>query len=164
MEKTLVEGWPSGLGAGYRLGPSSGRTGRVLGGRVRVLAAAEHTRGALAVVEGVFPVGSEVPRHVHQSEDLAVYVVEGELQLHCADETWVAEPGTFVRLPRGVPHAGCVVGVRTARVLLLAWPAGVEEVLAELGASAIDAPRRDRRRLEAIAAKYHITRPRPPDT
>ena len=76
----------------------------------------------------------------------------------------MAEAGTFVRLPRGVPHAGCVVGVRPARVVLLAWPAGVEEVLAELGGSAIDAPRRDRRWLEAIAAKYRITRPRPPDT
>ena len=164
MDRTLVDGPAGGFGPGYRLGPSSGRTQQVLGGRVRVLAAAEHTRGALAVVEGVFPVGSEVPPHVHQSEDLAVYVLEGELRLCCADETWVAEAGSFVRLPRGVPHAGGVVGVRPARALLLAWPAGVEEVLAELGGSTIDARRLDRGRLEAVAAKYRITRPRPPAT
>ena len=126
-----------------------------------MLAAAEHTDGCLAIVECVLPAGARLPPHVHQAEDLALYVVEGELQLHCDGATWTVSGGGFVRLPRGVSHTVGVLGRRPARLLLLAWPSGMEELLVELGGSVAGVLPLDqesnRRHLQAIAAKYQVT-------
>ena len=147
--------------AGYHLGPNRGRSVRLFAGQARVLAAAEHTDGCLAIVECVLAAGTSLPPHVHQVEDLALYMVDGELRLCCAETTWEAAAGGFVRLPRGVPHAIEVVGDRPARLLLLAWPAGMEELLVELDGAVAGALRLDQqsngRHLQAIAAMYRVT-------
>jgi mannose-6-phosphate isomerase-like protein (cupin superfamily) len=70
-----------------------------------------------AVFEMTLPVGSSPPAHVHQDLDDSWYVLEGQMALRCGNDELVAGPGSWVSLPRGVPHTFRVVGDRPARIL-----------------------------------------------
>jgi hypothetical protein len=45
-----------------------------------------------------------VPLHAHTQEDEVWYVLEGEIAFTVGDETKLAGPGTFLYVPRNVPH------------------------------------------------------------
>ena len=51
------------------------------------------------------PAGFGPPPHLHRREDEALYVLEGQMSVSCGEQTWTATPGSFVLLPRGIPHA-----------------------------------------------------------
>lgn len=76
--------------------------------------------------------GFAPPLHVHEQEDEAFYVLEGEAEVLCGEERWRAEPGSFVFLPRGVAHSFHVSG-GSLKALQLTTPAGFEAFVAELG-------------------------------
>jgi hypothetical protein len=63
---------------------------------------------------------------VHHREDEAFYLLEGAVTMRCGDRTVSAEAGSFVFLPRGVPHTFVVEGDRPARMLTLLSPGGGE--------------------------------------
>ena len=42
--------------------------------------------------------------HTHHKEDEALYVLEGEYEIQCGDQTVRAKPGSFVFAPRDIPH------------------------------------------------------------
>jgi mannose-6-phosphate isomerase-like protein (cupin superfamily) len=48
--------------------------------------------------------GRELEQHVHDLEDDAFYIVEGEMTFTFGDEEVAAPPGTFVLVPPGVQH------------------------------------------------------------
>jgi quercetin dioxygenase-like cupin family protein len=104
------------------------------------------TGGALTVIDSDSDGGA--PRHVHAHEDECFYVLEGAITVECGDDAWELEPGAFVFLPRGVPHAWDVVGDR-ARILIVTAPAGLEEFLAELH-------RHDRSEWPEVARRFGI--------
>jgi mannose-6-phosphate isomerase-like protein (cupin superfamily) len=83
------------------------------------------TRGALGVVETVIPRGHGPPLHVHRNEDEGFYVLSGSIEILRGTERFRAEPGTFVYLPRDVPHT--FLGIDETRILGLVMPAGLEE-------------------------------------
>lgn len=62
--------------------------------------------------------GHAPPLHVHETEDEAFYVLEGEMRFRCGEEEFDARSGDFVFVPRGTPHAFRVAncGVRTLQV------------------------------------------------
>jgi quercetin dioxygenase-like cupin family protein len=136
------------------LQPGEGRALDLPGRSVQIKAAAEHTAGALAVAECALTGGIPVPPHVHAEEDIAVYVLDGELSARCGHVQWKTRAGGFVLLPRGVPHSVSVLS-RHARTLVLAWPAGVEELLRETQ-SLIDEHQPAAREFAPVAAKYGI--------
>ena len=53
--------------------------------------------------------------------------------MRCGDRTFAATAGSFVWLPRGVPHTFVVEGDRPARMLTLLTPGGGEGVFIEGG-------------------------------
>lgn len=83
--------------------------------RLRVPSAA--TAGAITTHEGVLAPGDRVPRHVHDSADQLLYVVEGEVEVTVGSDTWTARSEDFVSKPHGVPHGFANVGSEPARVL-----------------------------------------------
>jgi quercetin dioxygenase-like cupin family protein len=112
---------------GYVLRPGEGASGQ---DDPAVKASRVSTGGAMTVIDSDSAGGA--PRHVHAHEDECFYVLEGAITVECGDDTWEPlEPGAFVFLPRGVPHAWDVVGDR-ARILIVTAPGGLEEFLAEL--------------------------------
>ena len=110
-----------------------------------VKASAASTDGAFTLIESHTTGGA--PRHVHEGEDEAMYVLEGSITVTCDGETFAAGPRSFVFLPRGVPHAWDVTSGR-ATVLILTAPAGIEKFLHEFHEPGVDRTK--------VAAKHGI--------
>lgn len=116
----------SGGGTQYVLQSSSESSVWYMGNLFSVLARSEDTGGRFGLMETVSRKGSEPPRHVHHREDEALYVLEGEITFYIGAETYKAGPGTFVFMPRGVPHS-FVFGTDVIRMLAIVAPGGLEE-------------------------------------
>ena len=68
------------------------------------MATGEHTDGHYFFVEAVVPRDGGPPPHIQTREEEGFYVTEGELVIRAAGKRTLARPGTFVHVPRGVPH------------------------------------------------------------
>jgi quercetin dioxygenase-like cupin family protein len=105
------------------------------GALMSIKARAADTGGALGLVEARFPEGFGPPLHVHDREDEAFYVLEGEIRFRQGEEEFVAGPGTLVWGPRGIPHA-FKVQPGGARALVIMMPGGLERMFEEGGTPA----------------------------
>jgi mannose-6-phosphate isomerase-like protein (cupin superfamily) len=74
------------------------------------------------------------PRHTHTREDESFYVLTGTLAVECGDDRFEAGPGSFVFLPRNLPHVFRSVG-GPATALLIVTPGGLDDYFAELSAA-----------------------------
>ncbi|MDQ3548138.1 MAG: cupin domain-containing protein [Chloroflexota bacterium] len=108
------------------------------------------TGGAFALFELYSAPGSGAPVHVHQYEDEALYVLDGEYEVTDADAGTrvVAGPGACVVLPRGTRHSFRNIAHESARLLALVTPAGLEGFFEEIAANPADGL--------AIAQKYGL--------
>lgn len=119
-----------------------------------------------AFIDQRTPGNYAVPRHVHEREDEAWYVLEGDVTFFCGDEALSAGPGTYVFAPKGLPHA-FRVGPAGARLLTLACPAGFADFVRAAGVPAPsltlppEAPL-DAERLAEVARAYGIAITGPP--
>ncbi len=138
-----------------------------LGTLATIKADGARTGGALGLVEFTHPPGFATPRHVHHTADEAFYVLAGAMRGYCGDRAWRATRGSFIWLPRGVPHGYAVDGDEPLRTLAIALPAGFEQFVVEAGEPARErtlpppaAP--DVEKLDAAAAKVGIEHLGPP--
>jgi mannose-6-phosphate isomerase-like protein (cupin superfamily) len=115
------------------LGPGEGEAIWFLRNRMTVKATAENTGGGFGLLESLIAPGFSPPLHVHRREDESFYVLEGELTMKCGDRTFRANAGSFVFLPRNVPHTFVVEGDKPARMLTLLTPGGGEGVFIDGG-------------------------------
>jgi mannose-6-phosphate isomerase-like protein (cupin superfamily) len=97
-----------------------------LNSRMTVKASGESTNGAFGLTEAVVPPGFSPPLHVHRREEECFYIIEGEMTIQCGGETTSAGAGSFVRLPRDVPHTFLVEGDTPVRMLNFMTPGGGE--------------------------------------
>ena len=75
-----------------------------LGALMNFKALTEETGGQYWAVEGLADKHMAVPLHVHTREDEVWFVLEGEIAFHLGDEVIIGGAGTFVYIPRNVPH------------------------------------------------------------
>jgi mannose-6-phosphate isomerase-like protein (cupin superfamily) len=115
------------------LRPDEGRAIWFLSNRMTIKATGATTGGAFGLVESLVAPGFSPPLHVHHREDESFWVLEGELTMRCGDRSFSAGPGSFVFLPRDVPHTFVVEGDVPARMLTLLTPGGGEGVFIEGG-------------------------------
>lgn len=133
--------------------PGRGERVTLLGGQVSLIRPyGEHTGGLFSLLETRTPKGSGPPAHVHEREDEAFYILEGEVEVTIGEETTTATPGTFVFAPRGVPHK-YVATQGPARHLTLVTPAGFELFFADVAEAAIAGPTA----VDAVAKRYAVT-------
>jgi mannose-6-phosphate isomerase-like protein (cupin superfamily) len=123
---------------GYQLGHTEGDRVWFLGTLMTIKACHDDTAGAYTLLEQTAPPLFGPPLHVHHGEDEAFYILEGALHLVCGDQSFDAGPGSFVMLPRGIPHA-FQVGDNGARLLQITSPAGFESFAHEVGDPAANA-------------------------
>jgi len=97
-----------------------------------VKASGRDTNDALSVVEALCPAGFGPPPHLHHHDDEAFYVLEGQMTVTCGEQTWTAAPGSFVLLPRGIPHAFTVAAAAVPDTDDHT-PAGFDRFVAEAG-------------------------------
>lgn len=154
----------TGFARAIVLQPGEGKTVSVLGDQYTYKMVGEDTGGAYGLVETTAPAGSAgPPPHIHQTEDEALYMLEGELAVQIGDQVRQAPTGTFAFVPRGMVHSYSNPGDRVARALVILSPAGFERAFEEMSAVApsADAPP-DMERLMAIAKKYNLQISGPP--
>ncbi len=141
-----------------------------LGTLMTVKAGMAETNGQFSLIEQVSPPGFATPLHVHHGEDEAMYILEGVFTFFVGDRTIKAAPGSFVFLPKDVPHAFRVEGETPARLLQLTTPAGIEQGFREMGepATSLTLPPpyipsvEQIGRMTVISAKYNVEQLGPP--
>ena len=117
---------------GYLLTPDDGPQQWFLDTRMNVKAGGAQTGGAFTFLEWSAPAGFGPPLHLHERDDEAFYLLEGELSLDCGDKHFTAGPGDFLFLPRGIPHT-FLVTKGPVHGLQITAPAGFEDFIAEAG-------------------------------
>ncbi len=108
----------------------------VLGGGTVWQVAGDETRGAYTIYDSVVPPGFRVPLHLHENEEEAFYIIAGECTFRLGAEMVRATAGSFVLVPRGMPHNQNHTGQTDTRRLILFSPPGLERYFAELAALA----------------------------
>ncbi len=94
-------------------------------GNVEFLArSADTPRFTFGIIE--IAVGRELEAHVHDDEDDAFYILDGELTFTVDGEEIVAGPGTFVLVPPGVEHTFANRGEALVRMINVHAPAGFD--------------------------------------
>lgn len=106
------------------------------------------TAGGFTLMESTTAGGA--PWHVHTREDEYFYVLDGKIVVWCGEDEFHAGPGSFVFLPRGVPHSWDVESEGKAKLLMMTAPAMLEEFLREFHVA--QGSQRDK-----VAAKYGLT-------
>jgi quercetin dioxygenase-like cupin family protein len=103
-----------------------GVTVKIRGSTYTILADSIATGGAFGFLDIVLHHGSEPPAHIHHHESEVFYLLSGTMSFSAGATPFQAQAGDLVFLPRGLQHAYEVTS-GTARVLLLAVPAGLEQ-------------------------------------
>lgn len=101
------------------------------------LATGEETGGRFSLIEEVGRKGqsAEPPMHVQTREEESFYVIEGQMTFYVGDSVITAPAGTFVTLPRDVPHR-FTIDSEQVRMLNLCTPVGFEGFFRDLSESA----------------------------
>lgn len=113
-------------GLGSKLGEGIGEPLHWLGELAILKATGAETDGRFALAEVYVTQEGAPPPHIHHNEDEAFYVIEGEITVQVGDRTLKGTPGSFLWLPRDVPHSYQVDSAPYARVLFFFFPAGFE--------------------------------------
>jgi len=132
----------------------------MLGALMTFKATGAETDGSFSLVEQVCAPGQGSPPHVHHGEDEFLYIIEGEATFTLGDQVLHGKPGSFVFLPRDIPHQFVTTEAGPSRMLLGLSPAGFESFFEEIGEPAPSltlpppgAP--DMEKLFALAKKYN---------
>ena len=115
----------------YMLDNEEGQCLQSLGTVVSIKATSEQTGGVFNLFEVSCPLDYKTPLHIHYTEDVAVYVLEGALTFFLGREKKETVAGSFFYQPRGTPHGFRVEGDTPARILYMTIPAGFDRFVLE---------------------------------
>jgi quercetin dioxygenase-like cupin family protein len=121
-----------------------------LGAWVSIKATSEQTGDVFNLFEVCCPPGFSTQLHIHYTEDVAIYILEGTLTFFWGSEKKQAVAGSFFYQPRGAPHGLRVEGPAPARILYMTIPAGFDRFVIEDELLALESER------EIAAARYKI--------
>jgi quercetin dioxygenase-like cupin family protein len=90
------------------------------------------TNQVYAVIEGsVPPHAAHIPLHT-DSNDANFYIVEGVMTFQLGTQLVEAHPGSFVHIPKGLPHTRGNLSNKPAKMLGFVFPAGQEIYLRDM--------------------------------
>jgi len=115
----------------YMLNDEEGQFLQSLGALISIKATSEQTGGVFNLFEVTCPPDYTTPLHIHYTEDVAVYVLEGGLEFFWGNEKKKAVAGSYFYQPRGIPHGFRVEGTTPARILYMTIPAGFDRFVLE---------------------------------
>ena len=110
----------------------------VMGMHVKLLLTSKETAGQFSVAEITAASGDFVPPHSHRREDEFFYVLDGLVEFDLPRGTLLAQPGTFIHVPRQTMHAFRNVGDSPARLIDVHTPGGFENFFIDAGTPCLD--------------------------
>jgi quercetin dioxygenase-like cupin family protein len=106
------------------MGPGDGQTvANPARGGLTYKARSADTGGAVTAWESTAAPGEGPPIHLHLNEDEFMYVLEGRLRFRLDEADHTVPAGSFVFIPRGLPHTWQNAGDGEARILFVFTPA-----------------------------------------
>jgi len=115
----------------YMLDNQEGQCLQSLGTMISMKATSEQTAGVFNLFEVSCPPDYTTPLHIHYTEDVAVYILEGTLTFFLGREKKEVASGSFLYQPRGTPHGFRVKSGTPARILYMTIPAGFDQFVIE---------------------------------
>lgn len=137
----------------HLVAPGQGRTISAFGSTYTTKTDGYAAGGAYSLVEEALW-GDPTPLHRHGREEEAFYVLSGHLAVWVDGCETVADPGTFLVIPRGVPHAARRLGNEPVRMLTLISPAGLQDFFEAVVREGEEQLMADPDRLIALASEF----------
>jgi quercetin dioxygenase-like cupin family protein len=109
-----------------------------MGSLFEQLVSAEQTEGLLGLAVVTQPPGVATPLHRHTREAEAFYLLDGTMTYRAGEEVFELATGSFLYLPKGLPHAFRVTGERPVRILALTVPGHLLHLYDEVGMPAAE--------------------------
>jgi len=110
------------------LAPGEGK-GTTPGGlrQIKIKIAGETTGSRYSMVEDTVPPHYGPPLHIHKNTDEAFYVLKGTLRFRLGADKIEAPTGSFLFIPRGIPHAFINPTTEPATYIVIISPSGFEK-------------------------------------
>jgi quercetin dioxygenase-like cupin family protein len=124
------------------------------------LVTGEESGGAYFSMLAIVPPLGGPPPHTHANEDETFYVLDGTPTFLLGDERFVAGPGDFVNVPRGVVHNFRNLSDEPLRMILTFTPAGIEKFFEETLERAYDLTQPCPDTVAEVGARYAEAAPR----
>jgi quercetin dioxygenase-like cupin family protein len=112
------------------------------------------SEGRFSLHESEHPPGYTPGLHLHTREDEYIYLLEGRYRFFMADQWHTGEPGSFVFIPKGMPH-GFQAGAQGGKMLVMFSPAGMDNFWREYSRAEQEGKLTDAF-LQALAEKYGL--------
>lgn len=137
----------------------AGRKLSIAGGSYRIVLSGTQTNGEFAVIEMTVPPGAGANPHAHPNIVETFSVVEGEVTFKSELGNYLAQKGSFVKIPKGGIVHGFKNHTETQAVLLCTvYPAGLDDCFIEFSNLLEANPNMDDlekiKNIKAIAEKY----------
>jgi quercetin dioxygenase-like cupin family protein len=104
----------------------------VVGDTYTILLAGAQTGGRYCLIDMLVPQGGGPGPHRHDFEEMFT-LLEGELEMTFRGTKSVVKAGATVNIPANAPHFFKNVAAKTARLLCMCSPAGLEEFFMAIG-------------------------------
>jgi quercetin dioxygenase-like cupin family protein len=111
---------------------AGGRHVFVAGGTYTILVAGAETAGRYCLLDMLVPASAGPPAHRHDFEEMFT-LLEGELEFTFRGQTQTVRAGTTVAIPANAPHQFQNKSGKTARMLCICTPAGLDEFFLAVG-------------------------------
>lgn len=140
----------------------TGPTTWAMGSLFERLVGADESEGLLGLSLVTQPPGVATPLHRHTREAEAFYLLEGTMTYRAGDETFELSRGSFIYLPRGLPHAFRVTGESPVKFLGLTMPGHLLDLYDEVGIPAAERrlPGQDGLPMDVEIARWNEVGPR----
>ncbi|GAB1540252.1 cupin domain-containing protein [Scytonema sp. NUACC21] len=110
------------------LAPGEGDRLTIGNSEVTFKAVGSDTDGHVGIFENLIQPGGTAPGpHIHRHIEEMFYVLEGEVEILVGERKVQGQPGAFVLVPRGTPHAFANLGTTPAKLLIMFSPGGERE-------------------------------------
>jgi quercetin dioxygenase-like cupin family protein len=135
----------------------------VVGDTYRIIVGSKQTKGTYALIDMLIPPRGGPGPHSHATFHEAFYILDGEIRVITKEKTYTATKGSYVNIPfNGPVHKFTNTTDKTAHILCLTTPAGMEKMFEEIGkpvaaGTFLPIPQmtpEELKRLHSVAEKY----------